>query len=109
VTTPGANDPPCTLPGTAGTRSNLSLPKTSEATPLRSVTWAAAFGSRRDLLVALRDRLWGALQDERTQPRDLSPLTLRLKELQSEIADIDGRDEQEQAPVSDGDFNPEDV
>jgi hypothetical protein len=77
-------------------------------TPLRSVLRAAESGSYRDLLVALRDRLATAVNDDRTQPRDLSPLTLRLKELQAEIAEIDSRDDEPDEP-DDGDFDPESV
>lgn len=68
------------------------MSRPERVTPLRSVTWAVESGNRRDLLVALRDRLWTALNDDRTQPRDLSPLTLRLKELHAEIADLDARE-----------------
>ena len=75
-------------------------------TPLRTITWAVEHGDRRDFLVALRDRLWSTLHDERTQPRDLSPLTLRLKELQAEIASIDGEIEHTK-DVPDGTFDPE--
>ncbi|WP_210441515.1 hypothetical protein [Nocardioides xinjiangensis] len=75
--------------------------------PLRSVDKTAASGDRRELLVALRDKLWAAFHDERTQPRDLSPLTLRLKEIQAEIEAIDLRDEQSRdMPVEDGIFDP---
>lgn len=70
----------------------------SNVLPLRSVTRAAASGSRRELLVALRDRLWTALEDDRTQPRDLSPLSLRLKELHAEIAAIDEQQGPEAGP-----------
>jgi Fe-S-cluster formation regulator IscX/YfhJ len=77
-------------------------------TPLRSVLKAAESGSYRDLLVALRDRLATAVNDDRTQPRDLSPLTLRLKELQAEIAELDGREDDPDEP-EDGDFDPETV
>lgn len=78
--------------------------------PLRSVTKAVESGNRRELLLALRDRLWTAFHDERTQPRDLSPLTLRLKEIQAEIEQIDNTDEHRPADeVEDGDFDPSEV
>jgi len=73
-------------------------------TALRSVQ-KALDGTRRDLLVALRDLLWDALNDPRTQPRDLSPLTLRLKELQAEIAAIDEVAKSPASVVVDGDFD----
>lgn len=77
-------------------------------TPLRTISWAVDKGSRRDLLVAMRDKLWETFHDERTQPRDLSPLTLRLKELQAEIEAIDQAEEHE-SHVEDEAFNPESV
>lgn len=84
------------------------MTKRDNVKPLRPVTWAAEFGSRRDLLVALRDRLWQALTDPRTQPRDLSPLTLRIKELEAEIRDIDHREAEDAARPGDETFHPED-
>ena len=80
-----------------------------DVTPLRGIAWAAEHGTRRDLLVALRDKLCNVLEDERTQPRDLSPLTLRLKELQSEIDAIDHADDFEARAVEDGTFDPESI
>lgn len=77
--------------------------------PMRRVTWAAESGTRRDLLVALRDRLWDAFNDKRTQPRDLSPLTLRLKELQAEIDALDEADEPVDQSIDDGEFDANDV
>ena len=77
-----------------------------KAIALHTVARAAVAGSRRDLLVALRDRLWSALHDERTQPRDLSPLVLRLKEIHHEIASIDEAEDAHEL-VTDGDFDPE--
>lgn len=80
----------------------------SKVTPLRSVAKAVESGSRRDLLVALRDRLWQAVHDDRTQPRDLSPLTLRLKELHAEIATIDEMAEADRKALEERDhsFDP---
>lgn len=78
-------------------------------TPIRSISWAIERGTRRDFLVALRDKLWAAFNDERTQPRDLSPLTLRLKELTAEIAAIDEADDYERPPVEDGTFDPNSI
>lgn len=82
-------------------------PDQSNVRPLRTVTWAAEHGTRRDFLVALYDRLWSALHDERTQPRDLSPITLRLKELQAEIEAIDLRDDDVLPP--DETWNPDSI
>lgn len=59
---------------------------TQDATP---VSDAAESGSRRDLLEALRRRLAAALDDPRTQPRDLSPITMRLRDIATELAEMD--------------------
>jgi hypothetical protein len=78
-----------------------------------TVAHAAEHGTRRDLLVALRARLVEALEDPRTQPRDLSPLVLRLRELAAEISEIDSAPEKDEigeaARVPDGPFKAEEV
>ena len=59
-----------------------------EATaPPRSptVVEAAANGSHRELLVAMRGRIARALQDEKTPPRDLASLSLRLLAIAKDI------------------------
>lgn len=110
-----AHRPPGTpISRTAGLGPGLSLPKNtgSEAgvTALHGVASSASTGDRRALLVALHDKLWAAFNDERTQPRDLSPLTLRLKEIQAEIEAIDLRDQSPNpAVVEDEDFDPRTV
>lgn len=78
-------------------------------TPIRSISWAAEHGTRRDLLVAMRDKLWETFHDERTQPRDLSPLTLRIKELSAEIQAIDDADGYDEGPAGDSSFDPEGI
>lgn len=77
--------------------------------PIRTVTSAAMTGTRRDLLVALLDKLWVAFHDGRTQPRDLSPLTLRIKELKAEIAAIDDAEQDERDVAIDEVFDPDSV
>lgn len=72
-----------------------------------TVTHAAEHGTARDLLVALRELLAKALEDERTQPRDISALVLRLKEVSAEITALDARIESEaQQPPADAPFDP---
>lgn len=61
-----------------------------------TVTHAAEHGTRRDLLVAMRRRLAAALEDDRTQSRDLSPIVMRLRELSAEIIDLDEREKSEE-------------
>jgi hypothetical protein len=85
------------------------MTRPENVTPLHSVVRAAELGTRRDLLVALSDRLWEALNDKRTQPRDLSPLTLRLKELEAEIADIDNRAKDETSRHADAPWDERDI
>ncbi|RHW27822.1 hypothetical protein D0Z08_05860 [Nocardioides immobilis] len=69
-----------------------------------TIEQAAENGTRRDLLVSLRRRLAAALDDDRTQPRDLSPITLRLRELAEEIAGIDAEADD---PIAASDFPDE--
>ena len=74
----------------------------------KSVTEAAKSGSRRDLLVATRDRIAKAVENENTPPRDLAALTKRLTDIASDIEAIDSREEKEagsSAEVSDGRFD----
>ena len=74
-----------------------------------TVSHAAEHGTRRDLLVALRRRLAEAIEDERTQSRDLSPIVLRMKELAAEIAEIDVREALEKTSPEDAPLNMEDL
>jgi len=67
---------------------NRTLRAVDEATErprARSVTDAAANGSHRELLVAMRARIARALQDEKTPPRDLASLSLRLLAIAKDI------------------------
>lgn len=57
-----------------------------------SVKTAADSGSRRDLLVALRDRIAADI-DEGVPARDLASLSLRLLAISAEIAEIDAAEE----------------
>ena len=61
----------------------------------RSVADAAAKGSHRDLLVAMRERIATAVSDPDCPPRDLAALTRRLQDIAKEIEAIDLRAEQE--------------
>lgn len=74
-----------------------------------TVAHAAEHGSRRELLLAIRRRLADALDDDRTQPRDLSPLALRLKEVAEEIQALDtaGVAEATTATANDEPYRPE--
>ncbi len=56
-----------------------------------TVSQAAAAGSHRELLVAMRERVATAVQDPNCPPRDLAALTRRLQELAREIEAIDAR------------------
>lgn len=93
-------------------------------TPLRAVTdadararkpkkltveQAAASGSHRDLLVAMRERIAQTVSDLTCPPRDLAALTRRLQDIAAEIESIDARAKQEAsedgAEVEDGEFD----
>lgn len=69
-------------------RSNVrALPKT--------VTQAAATGTQRELLVAMRARVAEAVENDDTPARDLASLTKRLLEIAREIEAIDAREAEE--------------
>lgn len=72
--------------------------------PTETVAYAAEHGDRRALLLALRRRLAKALEDDRTQPRDFSPLTLRLKEI---AAELEALGEAEAGPIAEAAASPD--
>lgn len=76
-----------------------------------SVSEAAKSGSARDLLLATRDRIALAVEDEKTPARDLAALTKRLMETVREIESIDARalEEGSSEEVTDGEFDAEAV
>lgn len=57
-----------------------------------TVTSAAADGSRRDLLVAMRARVATAVEDPNTPARDLAALTRRLMEIAKDIEALDAKE-----------------
>lgn len=61
----------------------------------KSVSEAAANGSTRELLVAMRARIAKAVEDPNTPARDLAALTKRLVEVVRDIEAIDARELQE--------------
>jgi len=69
-------------------------PRTAKAAP-KTVTQAAADGSTRELLVALRARVATSVQDPTTPARDLAALTRRLQDIVKEIEAIDLREKQD--------------
>lgn len=79
----------------------------------KTVTQAAADGSTRELLVALRARIATSVQDPSTPARDLAALTRRLQDIVREIEAIDQREKQDAleqgAAEVDESFDPEAV
>ena len=63
--------------------------------PVKSVAQAAANGSHRDLLVAMRERIAVAVSSPDCPPRDLAALTRRLQDIAKEIEAIDLRAKEE--------------
>jgi hypothetical protein len=57
--------------------------------PRKSVAEAAADGNRRELLVAMRDRIARAVAADDCPPRDLASLTRRLQDIAKEIEALD--------------------
>lgn len=75
-----------------------------EAPPKRlTVSEAAAGGTHRDLLVALRSRVARAVENPETPARDLAALTRRLQEIAKEIAAIDLAESEEKSVVANTD------
>lgn len=74
----------------------------------KTITQAAADGTTRELLVAMRARIAKAVEDANTPARDLAALTKRLVEVVRDIEAIDARERQEatkRADATDGPFN----
>lgn len=74
-----------------------------------SVEEAAKFGTTRELMEQMRDRIAKAVDDPNTPARDLAALTKRLSETVREIEAIDARDREEgieSRVVEDAIFNP---
>lgn len=84
-------------------RQNLRAVTESDAPPLkpRSVADAAKTGTRRDLLVAMRDRIAVAVSSPECPPRDLAALTRRLQDIAKDIEAIDLREREEGADAAD--------
>lgn len=57
-----------------------------------TVSSAAAEGSRRDLLVAMRSRVATAVENPDTPARDLASLTRRLMEIAKDIDVLDAKE-----------------
>ena len=83
--------------------------ETAAAPVVLSVTQAASKGTTRQLLVAMRDRVALAVEDENTAARDLAALTRRLREITRDIEAIDAKSdgETESAHVTDEAFDAE--
>lgn len=63
--------------------------------PVKSVAQAAANGSHRDLLVAMRERIAVTVSNPDCPPRDLAALTRRLQDIAKEIEALDLRAKEE--------------
>jgi hypothetical protein len=61
----------------------------------KTITQAAAGGSTRELMAAMRTRIAKAVEDENTPARDLAALSKRLIEVVHDIEALDARAEQE--------------
>ena len=87
----------------------VGVDEVAEPSVQKSVTAAAAAGSRRELLVSVRDRVAIAVEDASTPARDLAALTRRLMEIARDIEAIDVKEsgESQSAEVTDEDFDAE--
>ncbi|MBP6685671.1 MAG: hypothetical protein KA158_09640, partial [Leucobacter sp.] len=92
----------------ATTRKALRAVSSDErAVKPKTVTEAAAYGTTRELLAAMRERIAAAVQDPNCPPRDLAALTRRLHEIVRDIEAIDARadDEATRTAVTDAPFD----
>ncbi|MEE2058962.1 hypothetical protein [Rhodococcus artemisiae] len=89
----------------AAKRLRAVAPNETPARPPRkkSVSQAAANGTHRELLVALRDRVAKSVENLDTPPRDLAALTRRLQDIADEIAAIDLAESEEKSVVANSD------
>lgn len=85
----------------ATARKNLRAVKADEKAPPKTVAEAAATGSHRDLLVAMRERIARTVSNPDCPPRDLAALTRRLQDIAKEIEAIDLRAKEEGHDVGD--------
>jgi len=58
----------------------------------KTVTQAASRGTKRELLVAVRNRLAKQVEDPKTSARDLAALSKRLMDIVDDIERIDAED-----------------
>jgi hypothetical protein len=65
----------------------------------KNVAEAAAGGSRRELLVAMRDRIAKAVADPDCPPRDLASLSRRLQDIAKDIDTLDLAESEEKSVV----------
>lgn len=77
------------------TTAKKTAAKRAARKPKRSVADAAANGTRREMLIATRDRIAKTVDNAKTPPRDLAALTRRLMDVANEIDAIDTAAEQE--------------
>lgn len=66
-----------------------------------TVAQAAATGSHRDLLVAMRERIAQTVSEPECPPRDLAALTRRLQDIAKEIEALDLRAKEEGEDAND--------
>lgn len=81
------------------TKRPLRAVAADEAAPVKpkSVAQAAATGTHRELLVAMRERIAVAVSSPDCPPRDLAALTRRLQDIAKEIEAMDTRAKEEAA------------
>ena len=91
---------PAPLRSVGGTRRPRKSAKSSGA-----VKAAAEVGSQRELLVALRARIAGDIDDPATRPADIASLSRRLLEIARDIRAIDA--EEKRDDVSDAAATPD--
>lgn len=93
---------------TSREKTKLQVVRPGEAAPSarpKSVAQAAASGSRRELLVAMRDRVATAVSDPDCPKRDLASLTKRLQEIATAIDLLDAQGQDSGGAVEGGEVD----
>jgi hypothetical protein len=81
-------------------KSHLRVASDQDApTKRKTVSEAATGGNRRELLVALRDRIAKAVADVDCPPRDLAALSRRLQDIAKDIDALDLAESEERSVV----------
>ena len=89
-------------------KAKLRIAEPGEVAPQpTTVAEAASLGDELGMLTFTRERIAKAIDSERTPARDLAALSKRLMEVQQQIAEVEGREQEKGGSrVEDEPFDP---